>query len=232
MGMSVVSPPSRCPSCESSIRWFQNIPILSWLLLRGRCAVCKQPIACRYPFVEALNGLLFVLAFFRFGFTSEAIVYAILSSLLLVVTFIDLDHRIIPNVISLPGVIAGFVCALFFLPTITWQDSLFGILLGGGLLWGVAFGYKLLTGVDGMGMGDVKLLAMIGAFLGWKLVLPTIFLGSLAGTVVGVPLMFYRRAGRRLALPFGPFLSFGALLALYAWPQIFSWYVATFLTFR
>lgn len=228
--VSLLFPGSRCPVCEAPIRWYQNIPILSWLVLGGKCAECRTAISVRYPVIEALTGCLYLSTVYYFGLSAATGVYLLLLSALLVVSFIDLDHQVVPNVISLPGMFIGFVLAGIFLPT-GWVDSLLGVLLGGGLLLAVATGYRLLTGVDGMGMGDVKLLAMIGAFLGWQSILPTLFLGSLAGTLVGIPLMLYRRAGSRLAIPFGPFLSLGAVLYLFVWPQLFSWYVSTFLAF-
>lgn len=226
-GLSVVSPASRCPVCKTPIRWYQNIPILSWCLLRGRCSSCKTPISVRYLLIEALNGLLFTLVLYSFGLSLSTLVFVCFVSILVVITFIDLDHQIIPNVISLPGIVVGFACSLFFLP-LAWQDSALGILLGGGLLWAVATGYRLLMGAEGMGMGDIKLLAMIDAFLGWQAVLPVVFLGSLVGTVIGVPLMLLKGKDGKLAIPFGPFLSFGALIYLFYWSQLFAWYVDTF----
>ena len=226
-GLSVVSPASRCPVCETPIRWYQNIPIVSWCLLGGRCSSCKTHISIRYLSIEILNGLLYVLLLYHFGLSSTSLVFAIFVSSLVVITFIDLDHQIIPNVISLPGIVVGFACSLFFLP-LAWQASALGILLGGGLLWAVATGYRLLMGAEGMGMGDIKLLAMIGAVLGWQAVLPVVFLGSLVGTVIGVPLMLLKGKDGKLAIPFGPFLSLGALIYLFWWSQLFSWYVDTF----
>ena len=227
LGLSLVTPGSSCPACQAPIRWYQNVPILSWMFLRGRCAACRSRISMRYPAVETLTGMIFVLVFFSYGMTLETPVYWLLTSVLLAITFIDLDHQIVPNIISLPGIPVGLACATFLLP-LTWQDSIFGILLGGGLLWAVATGYRLITGIEGMGMGDVKLLAMIGAFLGWQSILPIVFLGSLTGTMVGIPLMLYRKSGSKLAVPFAPFLSFGAALYLFFWPQIFGWYLTTF----
>lgn len=196
-------------------------------MLGGKCAQCKTGISFRYPMVEALNGLLYLLAFVNYGFTWTTVVYCLLASLLVVITFIDLDHQIIPNVISLPGLLIGFVLALFVLP-LPWQDSLLGVILGGGFLWAVAMGYRLLMGAEGMGMGDVKLLAMIGAFLGWQAVFPVVFLGSLVGTLIGVPYMLLKGKGGKLAIPFGPFLSLGALIYLFWWSLLFNWYVDTF----
>lgn len=224
-GLSIVSPRSRCPQCLTEIRWYQNIPMVSWLVLRGRCATCRTPIPVRYPFVEGLTGLLFALIFLRFGEHVVTPIFWLFAAALVVVTFIDLDHQIIPDVISLPGIPIGFLCACF-IPFVGWRDSLLGILLGGGSLYLVAFGYEWLTKKEGMGGGDIKLLAMIGAFLGWKAVLPVIFLSSLAGTLVGVPLMVLRKADGKLAIPFGPFLAAGSLIWLLSAPELIRWYLS------
>jgi leader peptidase (prepilin peptidase)/N-methyltransferase len=201
--------------------------MLSWVLLRGKCANCQQPISVRYPLIEALNGLFYALVFYWFFLSWETPVFFVFLSMLVVIAMIDLDHQIIPNVISLPGIVIGFVCSLFFLQ-LPWQDSAMGVLLGGGLLWSVAAGYRLVTGVDGMGMGDVKLLAMIGAFLGWQAVLPVVFIGSVVGSMVGIPLMLLTGKNSKLAIPFGPFLSMGAVIYLFWWTKLFNWYVAAF----
>jgi len=223
-GESVVFPPSRCPSCLKPIRWFQNIPVLSFLALRGRCASCGVSISLRYPLIEALSGLFFTLVFYRFGWQAVTLVYWLFVAALIVITFIDLDHQIIPDVISLPGIVVGFLCA-FVTPWLSWIDSLLGILLGGGSLYLVAVGYEMLTKKEGMGGGDIKLLGMIGAFLGWKAVLPVVFISSLLGTVVGVPLMLAKRADGKLAIPFGPFLAAAALLYVFWGPSLIRWYI-------
>jgi leader peptidase (prepilin peptidase)/N-methyltransferase len=226
-GVSIVSPRSRCPKCETPIPWYLNIPILSWVLLRGKCAQCKNPISVRYPLIEALNGLLFALVFYYFFLSWATPVFFVFMSMLVVITFIDLDHQIIPNVISLPGIVLGFF-ASFLIPWVPWVDSLLGIALGGGLIWGIAAGYRLLMGVDGMGMGDAKLLAMIGAFLGWQAVLPVVFIGSIVGSAIGVPFMFFKGGGGKFAIPFGPFLSLGAVVYLFWWGAMFDWYITMF----
>lgn len=226
-GESIVHPASRCPRCQISIHWYQNIPILSYLLLRGRCANCRSGISIRYPLVEALTGTLFILVFLRFGLQWATPVYWCFAAALVVITFIDLDHQIIPDVISLPGIPIGFL-AVFAVPWISWSDSLLGILAGGGSLFLVAASYELLTKKEGMGGGDIKLLAMIGAFLGWQAVLPVIFLSSFAGSLVGVPLMLIKRADRRLAIPFGPFLALGALIYLFWGRMLLHWYLNLF----
>lgn len=213
-GLSIVSPRSRCPHCGTPIRWYHNIPIFSWLLLKGRCAYCSAVVPVRYLLVETLTGGLFALFFYRFAFHPVTPVALLLVASLVIITFIDLDHQIIPDVISLPGIPIGFLCS-FFVPWVTWQESLLGIVLGGGSLLSIALGYEWLTKKEGMGFGDIKLLAMLGAFLGWTGIFPIIFIGSLLGTLVGVPLMLIKKADSKLAVPFGPFLSAGALIHLY-----------------
>ena len=226
-GESIVHPPSRCPACGAGIRWHQNVPILSYILLRGRCAACRVRISPRYPLVEALSGLLFALVFFHFGFQWATHVYWLFAASLIVITFIDLDHQIIPDVISLPGIVVGFICS-FAVPWLSWSDSLIGILVGGGSLYLVAVGYELLTKKEGMGGGDIKLLAMIGAFLGWQAVLPVIFLSSFVGSLVGVPIMLLKKADSKLAIPFGPFLAAAALFYLFWGPPLIRWYLGLF----
>lgn len=226
-GQSIIFPSSRCSHCKTPIHWYQNIPILSYLFLKGRCASCGVSISVRYPLVEALTGLLFLLVFMRFGMLWATPVYWLLMAALIVITFIDFDYQIIPDVISLPGVPIGFVLT-FFVAGVSWSDSLLGILVGGGSLACVAGIYYLLTRNEGMGMGDIKLLAMLGAFMGWKAILPTIFLGSLIGSLVGVPLMLIKRASGKLAIPFGPFLSLGAIIYLLWGSDLISWYLSFF----
>ena len=226
-GLSIVSPPSSCPNCGWQIRWFQNVPILSYLFLRGKCAGCGQQISLRYPLVEALTGGLFVLVLYSFGLSPATPVYWLFVAVLVVITFIDLDHQIIPDVISLPGIVVGFLCS-FFIPWVPWLDSLLGILIGGGILFLIAWGYEFLTKREGMGGGDIKLLAMLGAFLGWKAIFPMVFLASLAGTVIGLPLMVLQKKDSKLALPFGPFLALAALVHLFWGGAILDWYFHLF----
>lgn len=226
-GKSIVSPPSACPHCGHRIRWYQNVPILSWLLLRGRCASCRATIAIRYPLIEALTGGLFVLVLWYFGLSWATLIYWLLAAALVVITFIDLDHRIIPDLLSLPGIVIGFLCS-FLIPWLPWYESLLGILVGGGTLYLVAWLYEVLAKREGMGGGDIKLLAMLGAFLGWKAIFPVIFFASLVGTLVGVPLMLLRRGDAKLAIPFGPFLATAALVYLFWGADLIDWYLGLF----
>ncbi len=225
---SIVRPASACPSCGTPLRWYDNIPVISYLLLRGRCRSCKTGISLRYPMVEMLSALFALAVFLRFGLRAESLVFFVFIAALLVITFIDIDHRIIPDVISLPGIPIGFA-ASFLLPQVSWHASMLGILIGGGSLFAVAWGYRLLTGKDGMGGGDIKLLAMIGAFIGWQGVLFTIMASSFTGTLAGLLVMIKNRKNMKLAVPFGPFLAIGAILYIFFGPQLIEWYMGRFI---
>ena len=221
---SIVKPRSKCPACDTPIAFYDNIPILSFILLKGRCRHCKVSIGMRYPLVELLAGVMSVCVFLGFGPTMTGLVYFLLVMVLIAVTFIDIDHRIIPDKITLPGIPIFFLLALF-LPDLSVTDSLLGILAGGGSLYLVAWGYHLTTGREGMGGGDIKLLAMIGAVVGWQGILFTIFAGSFLGCAVGIALMIKNRKGMKLAVPFGPFLSLGAVIYLFYGQPLIDWYV-------
>jgi leader peptidase (prepilin peptidase)/N-methyltransferase len=221
---SVVFPASHCPHCRVPIRPYDNIPLLSYVVLRGRCRSCAESISSRYPVVELLGGIAAVAAVAALGLSAHALLAFAFLCALVVITFIDFDHQIIPDAISLPGIGVGFAAALV-LGDPRWSASLAGILLGGGLLWGVAEGYHWLTGREGMGGGDIKLLAMIGAFLGWQAVPVTLMIASLFGTAVGVTLMIAQRRDSRTAIPFGPFLAVGATCALFWGDALVAWYL-------
>jgi leader peptidase (prepilin peptidase)/N-methyltransferase len=222
---SIVFPSSRCPGCGKDIRWYDNIPIISYLVLRGRCRRCKARISIQYPFVELLNALLSLFLFMRFGPTFAFAVLFLFCSAMVVITFIDLEHQIIPDVISLPGIAAGFIFS-FFIPQLGWQNSLIGILAGGGSLWLIASGYELLTKKEGMGGGDIKLLAMIGAFFGWKAIPFIIFVSALTGSVIGVTVMLARKEDSKLAIPFGPFLALGSVVYIFFGSRMIHWYLS------
>lgn len=222
-GKSIVRPASACPACGTPIRWYDNIPLISYVALRGRCRGCNTQISVRYPIIELLCGLFAMATGMHYGYGLPALIYFILIAALLVITFIDIDHRIIPDIISLPGIPLGFLSSIL-LPQLKWSDSLIGIAAGGGSLLAVAWGYQLITGKDGMGGGDIKLLAMIGAFLGWKGVLFTIMASSLIGTAIGLLVMLRSRKGIKMAVPFGPFLSMGAIIYIFLGPQLIDWY--------
>lgn len=223
-GLSIVHPGSRCPRCKKAIPFYDNIPILSYLLLLGKCRRCKTPIGIRYPFVELLGGLSALACAQVFGLTLHGLVVFAFIATLIVVTFIDLDHRIIPDRISLPGIPLFFLAALA-VPTVTWRASAIGIVAGGGSLFAVAWIYELITGREGMGGGDIKLLAMIGAMIGWQGVLFTLFAASAIGTLTGLLAMLRSGKGLKLAIPFGPFLAAGAVLYLFCGDAIIFWYV-------
>jgi len=221
---SIVRPRSMCPQCGHPIRIYDNIPLLSYLWLKGKCRDCGAPVSMRYPVVEFLGGLFALASFAKFGLSLDAlIVYAFVAALL-VITFIDIDHQIIPDVITLPGIPLGFA-ASFALTITTWTDSLIGILAGGGSWLLVAWGYQLLTRKEGMGGGDIKLLAMMGAVVGWKGVLFTIFVASAVGTLSGLAVMIQRRKSMKLAIPFGPFLAIGGIAYLFFGPELVRWYL-------
>lgn len=221
-GESLVHPRSRCPQCGRPLAWFDNVPLASWLALRGRCRQCGGPIAGRYPLVELVTALVWILIAVM---TPPGMLLAsrlVLATALIVLFMIDLEHQILPNVITLPGIAVGFLFSLVAPPGPV--SSIVGILLGAGILYAIAAGYYLLRGEEGMGMGDVKMLAMLGAFLGWKAVLLTLVLSSFAGAIVGVLLMVVSRENLKYALPFGTFLALGALVAMLVGDDLIAWY--------
>lgn len=240
---SIVFPPSHCTDCGHKIKFYHNIPVLSYIFLGGRCADCKARISLIYPAVEILSGLLLAALVYNFGLTLNTLFYTLFIYALLVITFIDLEYMIIPNVISIPGIIVGLVFNalrtdwqysrelmggldmslgdfLALLNQVPVLDSVFGVVLGGGVLFLIAFLYEVIRKREGMGMGDVKLLAMIGAFLGVNGVVFVILLSSVLGTLVGLTVILYKRGGLQYALPFGPFLSIAA--AVYVFTGGFS----------
>jgi len=219
--ISIVFPASRCPKCLTPLRWYENIPIASFLLLGGRCRTCRNSISWQYPLVELAMALLSLALFRRFGISLAFGIYFLFIAALLPVIFIDLKHQIIPDRISLPGIAAGLVFS-FVNPFLSWQDAGLGMLIGGGILYGIAAGYYLLTKRVGMGGGDIKLLAMIGAFLGWQSLPFVILSSSVLGTVAGVGAMIHQRKGGKSMIPYGPFLAIGAMLYLFFSQQILS----------
>jgi leader peptidase (prepilin peptidase)/N-methyltransferase len=218
-GASIVFPASHCPQCLHPLAWYENIPLFSFLALRGRCRSCKAAISWQYPLVELAMAGLAALVAHRFGISLASLFYFVFCAVLLVIIFIDIHHQIIPDRISLPGIVLGFAGS-FFVHTVTWQQSGLGILLGGGLLYAIAYGYYALTGRDGMGGGDIKLLAMIGGFLGWQSLLYVVFASSLTGSLVGVAAMLKQKKGGLTRIPFGPFLALAALSYLFFQEQI------------
>jgi leader peptidase (prepilin peptidase) / N-methyltransferase len=221
---SVVRPRSSCPACQAPIRAYDNVPILSYLVLRGRCRNCGASISLRYPVVEALTGFAALAVFALDGPSPQFLIHFSFVTMLIIVTFIDYDHQIIPDLISLPGIVLGFLASFLSGPP-TWQSSLLGIVIGGGILWAVAEGYYWLTRREGMGGGDIKLLAMIGAFLGWEAIPVTLMLASLTGSLVGLGLILLRGRDTRMPIPFGPFLAAGAVCTLFFGDALLDWYL-------
>jgi leader peptidase (prepilin peptidase) / N-methyltransferase len=244
-GGSIVSPPSHCPRCQSGIKFYDNIPLISFLLLRGKCRNCGEPISWRYPLVELTNALLYVGIVNEFWLGGEAFMMMALCSSLIVITVIDYDHMIIPDNITLPGMLVGLTLAPFFMsplgdplpfnlealiphagPYLTgFLNSLIGLILGGGLLLSIGWAWEKLRHIEAMGGGDVKLMGMVGSFLGWKGALLTIMLGALTGSVVGVLLMVLKKHKMGKLIPFGPFLAAGALASAFYGPDIVLWYI-------
>ena len=231
--ISIIIPSSRCPSCNTPIRPWENIPILSYIFLGGRCRACKATISFRYPLVEFLNAALYVLVVWRFGFEWHALVYFIFCSALIVVTFIDLDFQIIPDRITLPGIPLGIIFGSFLLLdpfmrhlSLGIKSSFIGAFIGFGFYYLVAeAGYRILK-KEAMGGGDIKLMTMIGGFLGWKGVILTTFLGSLSGAIIGVLLMLIKGREWGSKIPFGPYLALGAFMTLFFGQEIFYWYLS------
>ena len=232
-GDSIVYPSSHCPGCNTSIRFYDNIPLVSFIMLLGRCRSCRASISPRYFFVELLMACLAVALYHQFGFSLAFLVGFIFVAALIVISFIDLDVRIVPDEISLPGIVAGLLFAVVarYLINDPFEvipsplSALIGVLMGGGFLWAMGRAYEACTGVEGMGGGDIKLLAMIGAFLGWTSIPFTLFFASLTGSVIGLGFMIGKGVGRKFALPFAPFLCLGALLYLLFGQDLIQFYL-------
>ena len=207
---SIIKPLSQCPHCHHPIRFYDNIPMVSYIVLTGKCRDCGGKISWRYPLVELITALLSLFLFFKFGLTLYFLIFFIFTAVLIVISFIDLDHQIIPDVLTLPGIPIFFLLAIFVVK-IPWLEALIGLLVGGGVLFAIAFVYELLTKREGMGGGDIKLLAMIGGFLGWKSLIFILLFSSFAGAIVGITAMIIKKQDMKYAVPFGPFLSAAAV---------------------
>jgi len=213
---SLVKPPSKCPDCGSRIRFFDNIPIISYIILGGKCRRCKKSISLRYPFIEILSGLLTVFAIYSFGFSIKGIEAAYLSLIFLAIFFIDLDYTIIPDVFTLSGIVIGFAVSLFPDSIIGWKHSLIGIAVGGGAFTLVGILGEFIFKKEALGFGDVKYAAMVGAFLGWKNLVLMLIIASFLGSVIGISLIYLSgKKGKSTYIPFGPFLTIGAWISIY-----------------
>ncbi len=212
--LSLARPGSRCPACGHAITALENIPLLSWLFLRGRCSACAAPISPRYPLVEAISGLLCAFAAFHFGYGWTSLAAMLLIWSLIALTGIDFDSQLLPDSITLPLLWAGLLVNLFG-TFADLQAAVIGAMCGYLALWSVYWAFKLTTGKEGMGYGDFKLLAALGAWLGWEMLPLTILLSSLLGAVVGIALMVIAKRGRSVPIPFGPYLAMAGLLALF-----------------
>ena len=223
---SLIKPSSHCPNCNTPIKFYDNIPILSYFILGAKCRHCKTPISIRYPLVEALAGALVVLAFFHFGFTISGFETALLSLLFIPIFFIDIEHYIIPDQLDLPWILAGLAFSIFHGALVGWLDSLIGIAVGGGVFFIVMWLGEKVFKKEAMGFGDVKFAAMLGAFIGWKGMLLTLVLASFIGSVIGVTLILIsRKREKSTYVPFGPFLVIAALTTIYFGAEIISGYL-------
>jgi leader peptidase (prepilin peptidase)/N-methyltransferase len=244
-GRSVVSPPSHCPRCKTRIKFYDNIPLISFLILRGKCRNCGETISWRYPLVELMNGLFYAWIVKEFWISGESFLMMAFCSSLIVITFIDIDFQIIPDVITLPGILLGVSIAPFFMSSLTdplpfyidrmlphmWPylksflNSVIGLVSGALPLLAIGWIWEKLRHVEAMGGGDIKMMAMVGSFVGWKGALLTIMLGAFAGSVVGVALIVLKRRAVDRIIPFGPFLAIGAIATLFYGSDIISWYL-------
>jgi len=223
-GESIVFPGSFCPVCKTPIPFYLNIPIISFIILLGKCKKCQTEISVRYPIVELITAIFALVTFIKFGLTVESLFWFAFIALLITISFIDIDLQIIPDILSLPGIFV-FAFSPLIVPEITITDTLIGILAGGGSLYLVAVIYYIIRKDEGMGGGDIKLLAMIGAATGWKGVIFTIFSSSLMGTLAGVVMMLAtRKADPKLRIPFGPYLAVGALIYIFCGNSVITWY--------
>lgn len=229
-GESLNAPPSRCPGCEQRIRWYDNLPVLSWIILGGKCRSCRSAISIRYPLVELATGVAFVAAYLYAGATIPGLMLAAIISLVIALIFIDLDTQLLPNALTFPGFILGlFIGALEIgrfhsrlLLSTSLEDSIIGAAVGSGILILISLVYWLLRRTEGMGRGDIKMLAMIGAVSGWKAIVPVIFIASIFGAAFGISLGLSQRQGLRVALPFGPFLGLAFLAVIFFGPEIYD----------
>lgn len=217
--ISIIKPFSQCPHCHHPIRFYDNIPLISYIVLMGKCRDCGSKISWRYPLVELITAVLSLLLFLQFGLTMQFLIFFIFTAVLIVIAFIDLDHQIIPDVLTLPGIPVFFLLAIIVIK-IPRLEALIGLLVGGGVLFAIAFIYELVSKREGMGGGDIKLLAMIGGFLGWKSLIFILLFSSFSGAIVGITAMIIKKQDMKYAVPFGPFLSAAAIAYIF-WGNAF-----------
>jgi len=221
---SIIYPASRCPKCRSSIKPIDNIPLLSYILLKGKCRNCGSKISIQYPVVEFITGIIYTFIFLIYGLTLQSLIYIILSSALIIIAFIDLNRQIVPDMISLPGIAIGLILS-FFVPYISFINSVLGVVVGGGIIFIIGLAGSVIFKKEAMGGGDVKLAAMIGAFLGWKYTIISLFLGFFLGALVGIFLILSKIKSKEDMVPFGPFIASGSFITFLWGEKIFSWYV-------
>ena len=231
---SIVFPPSRCPACRTPIRWYDNIPLVSYAVLLGRCRACRAPISLRYPLVELANALFYLAVFLHVGPTPSFILIAAFISMTILLIYIDAEIQILPDVIDLPGIVVGIAIGALGVGAMYAQlvlssnaiDAIAGGLLGAAVIVAVMGVYWLVRRIEGMGFGDIKMLAMIGAALGWRAVPGVLLIASVSGAIIGVPLALRSARGMRMPLPFGVFLGFAALTVLFFGQTVAEWYLA------
>ena len=221
---SIIFPASHCPKCHSPIKPVDNIPLLSYILLKGRCRNCKCKISIQYPIVEFLSGLIYLIIYLTYGLSIQSLIYIILSSALIIIAFIDLNEQIVPDVISLPGILIGFIIS-FLVPYISFTNSALGVFVGGGIILIIGLAGSTIFKKEAMGGGDVKLAAMIGAFLGWRYIIISLFLGFFLGALAGIILIISKIKSSEDAVPFGPFIVLGSFITLLWGEKIISWYL-------
>ncbi|MBU4228253.1 prepilin peptidase [bacterium] len=221
---SIIYPASHCPKCRSTILPKDNVPLLSFILLKGRCRNCKSKISIQYPMVELLSGLIYLIIYLIYGLSIQSLIYIILSSALIIIAFIDLNQQIVPDVISLPGIVVGLILS-FFVPYISFVDVALGVLVGGGIILVIGLAGSVIFKKEAMGGGDVKLAAMIGAFLGWRYIIISLFLGFFLGALAGIFLILSKIKSREDMVPFGPFIVLGSFITLLWGEKIISWYL-------
>jgi len=220
---SIIYPASHCSKCRSKIKPVDNIPLLSFILLKGRCRNCGSKISIQYPVVELLTGIIYLIIYLIYGLSIQSLIYIILSSALIIIAFIDLNEQIVPDVISLPGIGVGLILS-FFVPYLSFINSALGVVVGGGIILIIALVGSMIFKKEAMGGGDVKLAAMIGAFLGWRYTIISLFLGFFLGDLAGIFLILSKIKSKEDMVPFGPFIALGSLITLLWGEKIIAWY--------